>query len=83
MLRVTVELIEHGVGEPKILGTITIVNDGTGDLGMGNYNVFVGGKEFEFLPIAKVRGHHRLVEGFWPLVGEAIGIALDEGGLHG
>lgn len=37
MIRITVELIPGGVGEPQILGTAIIVNDGTGTATVGNY----------------------------------------------
>lgn len=45
-LRVRVELIPFGIGEPKILDDITIVNNGTGisggydSGGVGNYDVY-------------------------------------------
>ena len=38
MLRVTIEIIPGGIGEPKHLGTIEIANDGTGTGDVGNYN---------------------------------------------
>lgn len=37
MLRVTVELIPHGIGEPVHLGTAYVVNTGNGTLSRGNY----------------------------------------------
>lgn len=36
-VRVTIELIPKGIGEPKRLGTIDIINDRTGDRSRGNY----------------------------------------------
>jgi len=38
MIRVTIELIPFGVGEPRTLGIAEITNDGTGDKNRGNYN---------------------------------------------
>lgn len=42
MLRVTVELIEHGVGEPQTLSTLSILNDGSGNEEFGNYVAYLG-----------------------------------------
>jgi hypothetical protein len=39
MIRVTIEMIPGGVGEPRHLGTIEIANDETGTLDKGNYKV--------------------------------------------
>ena len=40
MLRVTIELVPFGVEtEAKVLGRIGIVNDGSGNLDLGNYDV--------------------------------------------
>lgn len=40
MLRVTIELVPFGVEtQAKVLGRIGIVNDGSGDLAIGNYEV--------------------------------------------
>lgn len=39
MVRITIELLPGGVGEPILLGEAFISNDLTGDLKTGNYNV--------------------------------------------
>lgn len=45
MLRVTVELLPAG-GEPaKVLHTVTITNDETGSMAVGNYALELDGKE--------------------------------------
>ena len=45
MLRVTVELLPAG-GEPaKVLHTVTITNDETGSMTVGNYTLELDGKE--------------------------------------
>lgn len=37
MIRVTIELVPHGIGNPKHVGTMKIWNDLTGDRSKGNY----------------------------------------------
>jgi hypothetical protein len=39
MIRVTIEMIPGGTGEPRHMGTIEIANDGTGTNESGNYKV--------------------------------------------
>lgn len=40
MLRVTIELIPHGIEtQAKTIGVVEIINDGTGNQQAGNYNV--------------------------------------------
>lgn len=39
MVRVTVELIPGGTGEPRVLGVAHIINDASGDADTGNYIV--------------------------------------------
>ena len=40
MIRVTIELLPHGIESKKChLGTMTIANDGSGDIENGNYHV--------------------------------------------
>jgi len=39
MIKVTIELVPHGMAEhSKQIGTLTIANDGTGDSVFSNYN---------------------------------------------
>lgn len=37
MIRVTIELIKYGVGQPEVIGVMEIANDGTGTAMRGNY----------------------------------------------
>lgn len=37
MLRIRIELVPHGIGEPRLLREIHIANDGSGDEQIGNY----------------------------------------------
>lgn len=39
MIRVTIEMIPGGLGEPRHMGTIEIANDSTGTIEKGNYKV--------------------------------------------
>lgn len=71
MLRVTVELIPHGVEERKrTLATMTIANEGTGTLEDGNYR---GNLVAEYTgPNGRpgyVKGFHRRTQSVWSLVG--------------
>lgn len=59
LIRVTVELIPGGFGEPEHLGTAIIHNDGSGNPARGNYVVSLGKKGS-----ANVRGHHIWRHGF-------------------
>jgi len=44
MIRITVELVPFGTGDPVHLGTAIIANDGTGTHEFGNYDVRLGKK---------------------------------------
>lgn len=62
MIRVTVELVPHGDERAKnTLGVIEVVNDGTGDMHTGNYDVtgtFHKG-DGGYQLTARVEGHRR------------------------
>ena len=46
MLRVTIELVPFGVeAQSKVLGRIGIINDGSGSLAVGNYDVSLSDEE--------------------------------------
>ena len=71
MIRVTVELIPHGIESLKrTLATMDIANDGTGDLSVGNYT---GCLHAEYTaPVGrtgKVRGFNRKTQSVWSLIG--------------
>lgn len=44
MIKVTVQLIPFGIGEPKLLGEAIIYNDGTGTHSVGNYTACFGAR---------------------------------------
>lgn len=73
MLRVTIELIPHGIGPAKVLATADIINDGTGTVSFGNYtaDLFVhqtaNGKPKKWRS-ATVRGFPRISRGPWDLL---------------
>lgn len=66
MIRVTVELVPHGVEERKVeLGMIEIVNNGTGDWNRGNYNVELSGTDPVFVTdLVPGIGESARIEGF-------------------
>lgn len=72
MLRVTIELIPYGSGEPEHLGTAIISNNGTGTLLTGNYDVTLSmfndpEKAWKQKKNA-VKGFDRLKRGPWDLL---------------
>jgi hypothetical protein len=69
MLRVTIELVPHGVESMKrTIATARIVNDGTGDHSIGNYTYTVKGAE-RILAEGRVTGFPRLAKDAWALLG--------------
>lgn len=82
MLRVTVELIPHGIGEPKVIATADIWNDGTSDSPtFGNYeaDLYVhqtkDGKPRKWRH-AKVSSFPRIGRGPWDLMQHVLADAL-------
>ena len=68
MIRITAELIPHGVGPPKTLGYLDISNDGKGDLCLGDYSVRLKDRRKRVRRRGKVEGFRRLEKGVWELV---------------
>ena len=70
MIRVTVELIPHGVGKPRHLGTAYIVNDGSGDVVIGNYKATLSkwGRPKAVWKGVEVKGFNRKKRGAWDLL---------------
>lgn len=76
MLRVTIELVPFGKeGRKRVLGSMTIGNDRTGDKkkDTGNYNVWATNDLYDELPHAKRKADFRVEnfarsKGFWALV---------------
>ena len=85
MIRVTVEMIPGGVGEPKLLGRTLIWNVG-GDAKRGEYQVAVGRKgALETRQIfqkptrrGRVRNYPRLSYNVWRLVARSLISAFPE-----
>lgn len=74
MIRVTIELIPHGVGPAKVIATADIANDGSSDSrSIGNYDatLFVhqtaNGRPRKWRH-AKVTGFPRIARGPWDLL---------------
>lgn len=63
MLRITVEIVPFGSeGSKRKLAEVEVVNDGTGDKHLGNYDVRWNG-----INVGRVEDHWR-AEGYLPLV---------------
>lgn len=80
MIRVKVELVLGGYKDSAVdLGTLTIVNNGTGDEEHGNYDVtlFTDGKEYK----AKVEGWGKKLYTVWDLIYGALVALHDEHGI--
>ena len=70
MIRVTVELVPQGVEhEKKEIGSMKIINNMTGTLKKGNYNVIVSGKESDAYTI---KGFKRLELDVFDLIKAAL-----------
>lgn len=74
VIRVTVELIPGGIGEPQHLGTMTISNQtGAGRARIADYMVrFYNKRRVQTLRGGRVTGHRRLAEPVWNLVAKAL-----------
>lgn len=82
MIVVKVELIPWGIGEPRELGRMVIMNDGSlpGNGPLGNYEVRLGRKgttdsrRIIERPVRRgqVKEHRRHAETVWSLVGKAL-----------
>ena len=69
MIRVTVELIPFGIGEPQQLGVMHIANDGTGTKERGNYKTHVYRKNsWKIARAGVVKDYPRLSYNVWRLV---------------
>ena len=71
MLRITVELCPRGdTSRPKHLGTAYIINDGSGDPDIGNYDVALSkwGKPNQQWKSGRVEGFPRAKRGPWDLL---------------
>ena len=72
MIRVTVEMVPHGVEEKKyLLGTATIANDGSGSKTRGSYGGIFTHKGREWAR-AHVSGFHRSRRNVWHLLYECL-----------
>jgi hypothetical protein len=79
MIRVTVELIPWGIGEPKKLGVMHISNDGTGSKDRGNYIAHVFRKGSKAVArTGEVKNYPRLSYNIWRLVFRCLKSAFPE-----
>ena len=71
MLEININLVPHGkLIDKSILGTITIVNDGTGDRDSGNYTCLFN--DSEKIIECRIEGFNRRSEGVFALLKEAL-----------
>lgn len=71
MIRVTVELVPFGVEKnARVLGTMLIINDGTGDTYNGNYNVRKITPRQQRL--WRIEGFKRRSKNVWHLIAKAL-----------
>lgn len=73
MIRLTLELLPLGDERHKRhLGTIHLINDGTGTRTCGNYTVRLLSRHGGLIRRARVEGHPRLAVSVWKLVAKAL-----------
>lgn len=80
MLRVTVELVPGGVGEPVVIGTAIIANDLEQTMvnrRRGSYRFRIYGKRNRLMRVGTIRDYPRLSKNVWHLVARV----LNEGGF--
>lgn len=68
MLKVTVELVQWGIGPPQKIGTMIIANDGTGTRDKGNYQYRIDLKQKENWRSGRVEGYSRKRYNVWYLL---------------
>lgn len=67
MLRVTIEVVEHGIGDPVPIGELEIINDGTGSKHYGNYRYRLLGAKKGKLHRGAIVGFQRMRRDAWEL----------------
>lgn len=80
MIVIKIELVPGGIGPPKEIGRMVICNDGSGDVDIGNYNVYLGRKGTTSSHgitkkpqrKGKVENHRRLTLPVWSLVAKCL-----------
>lgn len=59
MIRVNIEIIPFGVGEPRRLASVIIVNDGTGTAKRGNYRYSIFKKRLRLWKAGELKNFPR------------------------
>lgn len=76
MIRITVEMVPGGVGEPVLLGRAIIANDGTGTKTRGNYRGTFWRKQRAPWRCTSVKNFPRQRDSVWHLLHQLLGEAL-------
>lgn len=81
MVRITVEMIPHGMEKhKKTIATCVIVNDGTGTKTNGNYNVYFNGAVNKSHVPIRVVDFNRTRKSIWGLLHRALDMKINHGG---
>lgn len=78
MIRIRVEMIPGGIGEPQLLGEAVIANDGTGSFTTGNYTACFTLKRGVAWRRGRVEGFKRGSHNAWYLLYHLLKAALVE-----
>ena len=78
MIKIKIELIPFGFLKPKTLGTCTIINDGTGTLVRGNYEVSFTGAANQAWKKCKVEDFPRTKLLVWDILYRALKQVIGE-----
>ena len=80
MIRVTIEMIPHGVGASRHLGVIEIANDATGTPEFGNYKVRLAGLKSPMSTWKRdvIKGFNRKTRGPYDLLLQALVATVGE-----
>ncbi len=78
MVRITIEIVPYGSLENKrILGSVDIINDGTGTKTIGNYSVTAINGNGKVFRKCKIEGYRRKADSIWKLMKMVFDIIVD------
>jgi hypothetical protein len=68
MIKITVEIVPFGIGEPRKIGEAKIWNDTTGTHTVGNYGYKLFGENKKLMKEGNIRGFKRKQKHVWELL---------------